>query len=83
MPCTNIENATTIYVIVIISDFSGISGRLSARAIEIPPLRPHQVITILEPLDKLDFLPNIESGVEIAMKRTPKIRGINSIPTIR
>ena len=65
MPCTNIENATTIYVIVIISDFSGISGRLSARAIEIPPLRPHQVITILEPLDKLDFLPsNLKALIE-------------------
>ena len=63
-------------MIVIIKDFSGLTGRLRANAIEIPPLSPHQVITKFEPFERLLLDPIIVRGIVMPIKRTNRIRGI-------
>ena len=75
------ENPTTIYVTDKIRWYtSGLflsdESRLKAKAIEIPPLRPHQVITYAAPLFKLLRLPNDRRTSFIPVNLIIRITGI-------
>lgn len=83
VPCTRIEKTTTAYVTARIMERSGADGIDSARAMEIPPLRPpHVMIRIAPGLNVLKARSSV-MGIPTAINREITTQGIMRILSIR